>query len=118
MYGLEGLDGHSKMAGATNSTDPAVIASITQTMIGEYLYKYTRRSMGRNGHSDKRHRRYFWVHPYTKTLYWTVTDPGGDQTSEGLSKSANIEDVSVVDDDNTSPPMEGYLCALLLYFPL
>lgn len=113
MYGLEGLDGHSKMAGATNSTDPAVIASITQTMIGEYLYKYTRRSMGRNGHSDKRHRRYFWVHPYTKTLYWTVTDPGSDQTSEGLSKSANIEDVSVVDDDNTSPPGLYHLSILV-----
>lgn len=87
-----------------DTTDPAIIHAITQTMIGEYMYKYTRKSMGRVGHSDKRHKRYFWVHPYTKTLYWTLSDPGGAKVSEGTSKSASIEHVRIVEDLNPSPP--------------
>lgn len=87
-----------------DSTDPAIIHAITQTMIGEYMHKYTRKSMGRGGHSDKRHRRYFWLHPYTKMLYWTISDPGGAKVSEGTSKSASIESVRVVEDSNPSPP--------------
>ncbi|PWN48261.1 hypothetical protein IE53DRAFT_364051 [Violaceomyces palustris] len=90
--------------GASDGTDPSVIQSITQTMIGEYMYKYTRRSMGRGGHSDRRHRRYFWVHPYTKMLYWTISDPGGAKVHEGTSKSASIEQVKVVEDLNVNPP--------------
>ncbi|PWN30029.1 hypothetical protein BDZ90DRAFT_229065 [Jaminaea rosea] len=90
------------------TTDPKIIQAITQTMIGEYLWKYTSRrtTMGRrssNAHSDKRHRRYFWVHPYTKTLYWTITDPGGARMAEGVSKSACVEDVRVVEDMNPNP---------------
>uniref|UniRef100_V5GFW7 PH domain-containing protein n=2 Tax=Kalmanozyma brasiliensis (strain GHG001) TaxID=1365824 RepID=V5GFW7_KALBG len=85
-------------------TDPTIIHAITQTMIGEYMYKYTRKSMGRGGHSDKRHRRYFWLHPYTKMLYWTISDPGGAKVTEGTSKSASIEHVRVQVDLNPSPP--------------
>ncbi|SPO42112.1 related to NUM1 - nuclear migration protein [Pseudozyma flocculosa] len=90
--------------GGGEGTDPMVIHAITQTMIGEYMHKYTRKSMGRGGHSDKRHRRYFWVHPYTKMLYWTISDPGGAKVSEGTSKSASITGVRVVEDSNPSPP--------------
>lgn len=99
--------------GASESTDPSVIHAITQTMIGEYLYKYTRRTMGRAGHSDKRHRRYFWVHPYTKMLYWTMSDPGGAAVTEGTSKSACIEDVRVVEDSNPNPPGLYHLSILV-----
>ncbi|KAN0065213.1 hypothetical protein ACQY0O_001710 [Thecaphora frezii] len=90
--------------GSAEGTDPMVIHAITQTMIGEYMYKYTRKSMGRGGHSDKRHRRYFWLHPYTKMLYWTISDPGGAKVSEGTSKSASICGVRVTEDSNPSPP--------------
>jgi hypothetical protein len=58
-----------------SATDPTIIHAITQTMIGEFLYKYTRRPIGK-GHSERRHKRFFWVHPYTKTLYWSSADPG------------------------------------------
>jgi hypothetical protein len=85
------------------STDPMVIHAITQTMIGEYLHKYTRRTMGRSGHSEKRHRRYFWLHPYTNMLYWTLSDPGSQNVREGMSKGAVIEGVRVVEDTNPSP---------------
>jgi hypothetical protein len=46
------------------STDPVIIHAITQTMIGEFLYKYTRRTIGK-GVGEKRHKHFFWVHPYS-----------------------------------------------------
>ncbi|KAH7926165.1 hypothetical protein BV22DRAFT_1087687 [Leucogyrophana mollusca] len=88
---------------AGGSTDPAVIHAITQTMIGEFLYKYTRRTIGK-GHGEKRHRRFFWVHPYTKTLYWSSADPGSSNVSESTAKSAYIEGVRSVLDPNPMPP--------------
>ncbi|CAG8613961.1 8022_t:CDS:2, partial [Funneliformis mosseae] len=71
-----------------SGTDPNIIHAITQTMIGEYLYKYHRSNFG----AGKRHKRFFWVHPYTKTLYWSIKDP------------AYIESVKQVPDNNPSPP--------------
>ncbi|KAL1703940.1 meiotic cell cortex C-terminal pleckstrin homology-domain-containing protein [Schizophyllum commune] len=86
-----------------NATDPAIIHAITQTMIGEYLYKYTRRTIGK-GHGEKRHRRFFWVHPYTKTLYWSDADPGSSNVAESSAKSAYVEGVRSVLDPNPMPP--------------
>ncbi|KAF8889574.1 hypothetical protein BD779DRAFT_1662013 [Infundibulicybe gibba] len=86
-----------------NSTDPAIIHAITQTMIGEFLYKYTRRAIGK-GYGERRHKRFFWVHPYTKTLYWSSADPGSSNVSESSAKSAYIEGVRSVLDPNPMPP--------------
>ncbi|KAK0555436.1 hypothetical protein OC846_001695 [Tilletia horrida] len=93
----------SIMGNAPDGTDPDIIQAITQTMIGEYLYKYTRKTM-RAGYSDKRHKRFFWVHPYTRMLYWTLNDPGGARMGDGNSKGACIEDIRVVEDTNPNPP--------------
>ncbi|KAM6503344.1 coiled-coil protein [Amanita muscaria] len=90
-------------AAGKQATDPTVIHSITQTMIGEFLYKYTRRAIGK-GHGERRHRRFFWVHPYTKTLYWSSADPGSSNVSESSAKSAYIEGVRSVLDPNPMPP--------------
>ena len=79
----------SGMNGGGASTDSTIIHAITQTMIGEFLYKYTRRTIGK-GHGDKRHRRFFWVHPYTKTLYWSPADPGSVNVSESSAKSCML----------------------------
>ncbi|KAJ4417029.1 hypothetical protein N0V85_002023 [Neurospora sp. IMI 360204] len=94
-----GFDPHGFGAG----TDPRMIQAITQTMIGEYLWKYTRKA-GRGEMSDNRHRRYFWVHPYTRTLYWSDRDPTAAGRSELRAKSVPIEAVRVVADDNPMPP--------------
>lgn len=59
------------------TTDPTMISLITQTMIGDWLWKYTRRTMG-GGLSENRHKRYFWIHPYTRTLNWSTSAPGSD----------------------------------------
>lgn len=84
-------------------TDPRMIQAITQTMIGEFLWKYTRKT-GRSDFSDTRHRRYFWVHPYTKTLYWSDQDPQTAGRNELKAKSVAIEAVRVISDDNPMPP--------------
>ncbi|KAI1407536.1 hypothetical protein F5Y13DRAFT_205982 [Hypoxylon sp. FL1857] len=85
------------------NTDPRMIQAITQTMIGEYLWKYTRKT-GRGEMSENRHRRYFWVHPYTRTLYWSDRDPSTAGRSELKAKSIPIEAVRIVGDDNPMPP--------------
>ncbi|KAI9465908.1 hypothetical protein BJY52DRAFT_1209346 [Lactarius psammicola] len=88
---------------STRGTDPAILHAITQTMIGEFLYKYTRRALGK-GHGERRHKRFFWVHPYTRTLYWSDADPGSSNVSESSAKSAYIEGVRSVLDPNPLPP--------------
>lgn len=86
-----------------HGTDPRMIQAITQTMIGEFLWKYTRKP-GREGMSSTRHRRFFWVHPYTRTLYWSEQDPSTAGRAQLKAKSVAIEAVRVVSDDNLSPP--------------
>ncbi|KAL4938348.1 hypothetical protein BDV06DRAFT_57421 [Aspergillus oleicola] len=89
--------------GYAAGTDPRMIQAITQTMIGEFLWKYTRRAVS-GDISNTRHRRYFWVHPYTRTLYWSEHDPQTSGKAEGRTKSVSIEAVRVVADDNPYPP--------------
>ncbi|KAG0307114.1 hypothetical protein BGZ98_000996, partial [Dissophora globulifera] len=76
----------SNYDGTVTATDPTMIQIITQTMIGDYLWKYTRRPMA-SVISDKKHRRYFWVHPYTKTIYWSLNNPAADGSREQRAKS-------------------------------
>ncbi|KAK2804706.1 hypothetical protein FQN50_006546 [Emmonsiellopsis sp. PD_5] len=85
-------------------TDPRMIQAITQTMIGEFLWKYTRRTGRPDVSSNTRHQRYFWVHPYTRTLYWSDQDPQSAGKSQLKAKSVAIEAVRVVNDDNPYPP--------------
>ncbi|KAF9906609.1 hypothetical protein BX616_000667 [Lobosporangium transversale] len=82
-------------------TDPTMIQLITQTMIGDYLWKFTRRRMA-NMMSEKSHRRYVWVHPYTKTLYWSNNNPGAEGSREQKSKSAFIVAIFQVTDETTN----------------
>lgn len=91
-YGLDGP-----------GTDPRMIQAITQTMIGEYLWKYTRKT-GRGEMSSTRHRRFFWVHPYSRTLYWSDQDPSIARRAEQRGKSVAIDAVRGVADDNPMPP--------------
>ncbi|KAG1469393.1 hypothetical protein G6F56_003282 [Rhizopus delemar] len=87
-------DNMSMFADSEGNTDMDVISSITQTMIGEWMMKHTRRYVG-SGISEHKHKRFFWVHPYTKSLYWSSIEPGVDG-SESRAKSAFIESVVVV----------------------
>ncbi|KFY24789.1 hypothetical protein V493_05023 [Pseudogymnoascus sp. VKM F-4281 (FW-2241)] len=95
--------GPTEIPGVASGADPRMIQAITQTMIGDYLWKYTRKA-GRSNMSSTRHRRYFWVHPYTRTLYWSDRDPLTAGRNELKAKSVAIEAVRVVTDDNPMPP--------------
>ncbi|KAL8716443.1 MAG: hypothetical protein Q9220_000350 [cf. Caloplaca sp. 1 TL-2023] len=97
------LDGMPMPDGMDGGTDPRMIQAITQTMIGEFLWKYTRKA-GRGDMSNNRHRRFFWVHPYTRTLYWSDRDPSTAGRAQLKAKSVAIEAVRVVSDDNPMPP--------------
>jgi len=71
-----------------NATGKAIeqpIHAITQIMIGEWLYKYTRHTIHK-GYREKWHQQFFWVHPYTKNLYWSSADPGSNNASGSNSK--------------------------------
>ena len=96
-------DGMPMPQGIAPSTDPRMIQAITQTMIGEMMWKYTRKA-GRGEMSSTRHRRFFWVHPYTRTLYWSDRDPASADRAQLKSKSVAIDAVRVVTDDNPMPP--------------
>lgn len=80
------VNGHQQQQQQASGTDPIIIHAITQTMIGEFLWKYTRKAIGK-GHGERRHKRFFWVHPYTKTLYWSSSDPGSSNVNESSAKS-------------------------------
>ncbi|KAI4172458.1 MAG: hypothetical protein LQ343_003548 [Gyalolechia ehrenbergii] len=96
-------DGMPMPDGVDSGTDPRMIQAITQTMIGEFLWKYTRKA-GRGEMSNNRHRRFFWVHPYTRTLYWSDRDPSTAGRAQMKAKSVAIVAVRVVTDDNPMPP--------------
>ena len=97
------VDGMPIPGGFEGATDPRMIQAITQTMIGEFLWKYTRKA-GRGAMSNNRHQRFFWVHPYTRTLYWSDRDPSTAGRAELKAKSVAITGVRVVTDDNPMPP--------------
>jgi hypothetical protein len=84
MSSEESFPGFSSGGG----TDMYVISAITQTMIGEWMSKHTRRYVG-GGISENKHQRFFWVHPYTKILYWGSTRPGAEGT-EAKTKSGEL----------------------------
>ncbi|RCI05271.1 hypothetical protein CU098_011562 [Rhizopus stolonifer] len=77
-----------------NATDPHMISLITKTMIGDWLWKNTRKAVG-GGISENKHQRYFWIHPYSRTLYWSNKSPGLDG-NHAKAKSALIENITVV----------------------
>lgn len=60
-----------------NSDSRLYIRALTKTMIGDWMWKYTRRVAGK-GISEHKHKRFFWLHPYSKTLYWSTQEPGVD----------------------------------------
>ncbi|KAK9695888.1 hypothetical protein K7432_012748 [Basidiobolus ranarum] len=87
----------------TFSADPGIIHAITQAMIGDLMWKYTRRVIG-TGISEKKHMRYFWIHPYTNTINWSIEQPGPDRVIGDINsnfKSACVRSIQVVQDPST-----------------
>ncbi|CDH58308.1 nuclear migration protein [Lichtheimia corymbifera JMRC:FSU:9682] len=91
----------SSSSSVMNGDGSSAIALITQTMIGDWMWKYTRKAVG-NGISERRHKRFFWIHPYTRTLYWSAHAPGMDGR-EVRAKSASIEGIATLPDHSPGP---------------
>ncbi|KAI9288952.1 hypothetical protein BC943DRAFT_334279 [Umbelopsis sp. AD052] len=91
----------SEKEGYSSTIAPNIVSNITQTMIGGWMYKNTRKAVG-SGFSDNRHRRFFWIHPYSRTLYWSMKEPGSN--GEAKAKSVNIESITSVPEHSNSPP--------------
>ncbi|KAI8066596.1 meiotic cell cortex C-terminal pleckstrin homology-domain-containing protein [Gongronella butleri] len=73
------------------------IRALTTTMIGTWMWKYPRKWVG-NGLSHKRQRRFVWLHPYSKTLYWSHHEPGVQERYECHTKSVLVESFMIIDD--------------------
>ncbi|KAI8057372.1 meiotic cell cortex C-terminal pleckstrin homology-domain-containing protein [Thamnidium elegans] len=76
---------------------------VMHTMIGEWVLKYTRNRIG-HGISNKSHRRFFWLHPYNKTLYWSQQEPGV-KGGEYKAKSVCIESFLVDQKQHGTKPV-------------
>lgn len=99
------LDSITGMSVASNIslTDKSMIPVITQVLIGEYLFKYYRKLGPLSSISSTRHERYFWVHPYSLTLYWSTSNPVLKNPNSSKSKAIAILGVESVEDNNPLP---------------
>lgn len=86
------------------SNKKEIMAAITQTIIGETLYKYYRKLGPFTSISDTRHARFFWVHPYSLTLYWSMVNPVMGNASKYPIKALSIVSVESIADNNPLPP--------------
>lgn len=91
------------LATEASLNEPSIIAAVAQTVIGEFLHKYYRRLGPLSVISETRHERYFWVHPYTMTLYWSTENPVQGNPSEDKTRAAALVGVESVDDNNPLP---------------
>lgn len=67
------------------SIDDGSVTALTRTMIGDWMWKYTRKVVGSGISENSKHRRFFWIHPYTQTLYWSSQEPGSSNSSQSSS---------------------------------
>lgn len=97
------FDAGISLATMASLSEPSIIPALTQTVIGEYLYKYYRRLGPFSTVSGARHERYFWVHPYTLTLYWSTCNPVLDNPASNKTRAAAILGVESINDPNPYP---------------
>lgn len=55
--------------------DKSHLLAIAITMAGNWAWKYKRKLIGK-GISSNKHCRFVWIHPYSRTLYWSEMEPG------------------------------------------
>jgi hypothetical protein len=97
------IDGGISLLTNASLSEARIIPALTQTIIGEYLHKYYRRLGPLSSISETRHERYFWIHPYTLTLYWSTMNPVLGNPATHRTRAAAIIGVESVDDNNPLP---------------
>lgn len=83
-----------------DDVDDKSVSALTRTMIGDWMWKYTRKVVG-GGISENKHRRFFWIHPYTQTLYWSSKEPGSNNRQSN-TKSVLVESFAILENDSES----------------
>ncbi|KAI8875609.1 hypothetical protein K501DRAFT_280208 [Backusella circina FSU 941] len=63
----------------TMGTEKFQLTTIAVTMAGSWIWKYKRMAFS-NRISINKHRRFIWIHPYSRTLYWSQVEPGSKGT--------------------------------------
>lgn len=63
--------------------------AMTRAMIGDWMWKYTKRVVGFRKLENK-HRRFFWIHPYSQTLYWNTKEPGTKASQNGTKSGKGL----------------------------
>ncbi|CAO3701500.1 unnamed protein product [Rhizopus stolonifer] len=71
---------------------------LSHTMAGERLNKYVRHPV--KAKFSNSHSRYFWLHPFTKTLYWSENKP---EHGESKLKSMPIQSFSIIKSTHQIP---------------
>ncbi|SMN21084.1 similar to Saccharomyces cerevisiae YDR150W NUM1 Protein required for nuclear migration, localizes to the mother cell cortex and the bud tip [Maudiozyma saulgeensis] len=97
---VDGAVSLAAMASVGDSNN--IVSAISQTVIGEFVYKYFNR-LGSFGGGETRHKRYMWIHPYSLTLYWSDSNPVVDDPWNRKTKGVSILRVESVDDNTTGP---------------
>ncbi|TGJ85168.1 hypothetical protein E0Z10_g3594 [Xylaria hypoxylon] len=92
-----------------------VVDAISQTMVGEWMFKYVRRRKsfgvadggGREENSNDRHKRWVWLAPYERAILWSSKQPASGSALMGKSgRKLIIQSVLDVKDENPIPKGE------------
>ncbi|KAJ2725992.1 hypothetical protein GGI07_000920 [Coemansia sp. Benny D115] len=81
---------------------PLIVQAIARTMVGAFLWKYTTTHFPHNNSGrERRHMRYFWIHPYAKILNWSKQPPSSSTshtrtTRDSGSRSAYMRSIRIV----------------------
>ncbi|KAJ1676979.1 hypothetical protein EV182_007133, partial [Spiromyces aspiralis] len=88
--------------------DPMIIQAIARTMVGSFMWKFkSSPRLGTVAAKERRHMRYFWIHPYAKMLNWNRYPPSGSTSlstrmkAQG-SRSVFIRNIRIVADHQTT----------------
>ncbi|TQS37903.1 hypothetical protein Golomagni_01607 [Golovinomyces magnicellulatus] len=105
----------AKSNSMTSDRTTSVISAIAQSMIGEWVFKYTRQRKPASATdsyrsleiSNKvRHRRWIWLAPYERAVMWSSKEPTSRSALMGKSgRKLVIQSVLDVKDEN--PPPKG-----------
>ncbi|GAW21051.1 hypothetical protein ANO14919_105640 [Xylariales sp. No.14919] len=95
-----------------------VVDAISQTMVGEWMFKYVRRRKsfgvadggGREENSNDRHKRWVWLAPYERAILWSSKQPASGSALMGKSgRKLTIQSVLDVKDENPIPKGENQI---------
>ncbi|KAJ2083268.1 hypothetical protein H4R24_000915 [Coemansia sp. RSA 988] len=115
------VSGHSEelAAGRPPQPSPLIVQAIARTMVGAFMWKYTPTRFANNTARERRHQRYFWIHPYAKLLNWSKQQPSSGMgisrsTRESGGRSVYMRDVRIVEEPRAPSAASGELAYFIV----